>query len=167
MTRKTTFFEGWSWFKFNNLGLAPGMVLKFYTSVAKGLKLKIKEVWGLILTFVEGTGEKLVGRPFAALPPPLILNRIKSSANCFMAKKEISSKRKIFVELLWKTFLVSSNLTLANLIQKYHSFYSLLVSGSNPTNCVFFPKIFRIKGYLVLIHEIHWIHSRKTMVQRF
>ena len=39
--RKTTFFEGWSWFKFNNLGLALGMTLKFYANVAKGLKLKV------------------------------------------------------------------------------------------------------------------------------
>ena len=38
LTRKTTYFAGWSWFKFNNLGLALGMALKFYTSMAKGLK---------------------------------------------------------------------------------------------------------------------------------
>ena len=29
-------------FKFNNLGLALGMSLKFYTTVAQGLKLKVK-----------------------------------------------------------------------------------------------------------------------------
>ena len=39
--RKTTFFEGWSWFKFNDLGLALGMALKFYANVAKELKLKV------------------------------------------------------------------------------------------------------------------------------
>ena len=32
-------FEGWSSFKFNNLGLAQGMALKFYTTLAKGSKL--------------------------------------------------------------------------------------------------------------------------------
>ena len=37
LTRKTTFFEGWSWLKFNNLGVALGTALKFYTNVAKGL----------------------------------------------------------------------------------------------------------------------------------
>ena len=42
-------------------GLALGMVLKFKTSVAKGLKLKVKQFWGLIPTFEEVTGEKLVG----------------------------------------------------------------------------------------------------------
>ena len=29
LTRKTNFFEGYPWFKFNNLGLALGMALKF------------------------------------------------------------------------------------------------------------------------------------------
>ena len=42
LTRKTAFFESRSWFKFNNLGLALGMNWKFYTSVAKGLKLKVR-----------------------------------------------------------------------------------------------------------------------------
>ena len=63
LTRKTAFFEGWSWFKFNNLGLALGMALKFYTSVTKGLKLKVRKFWGLVPKFVEVTGEKLVGGP--------------------------------------------------------------------------------------------------------
>ena len=49
-----TFFEGWSWFKLNNLGLALGTNLKFCTSVARNF-------WGPNLTFVEVTGEKLVG----------------------------------------------------------------------------------------------------------
>ena len=60
MTRITTFFEGWSWFKFNSLGLALGVALKFYTSVAKGLKRKIRKFWRLIPTFVEVKEEKLV-----------------------------------------------------------------------------------------------------------
>ena len=46
--------------KFNNLALALGMALKFYTSVAKVLKLKARGFWRLILTFVEVTREKLV-----------------------------------------------------------------------------------------------------------
>ena len=41
------------------------MALTFYTSVAKGLKLKVRKSWGLIPTFAEVTGEKLVG----GLPP--------------------------------------------------------------------------------------------------
>ena len=70
MTRKTTFFEGWSWFKFNNLGLALGTNLKFYTSVEKGLKLKVRKFWGIIPTFVEVTGEKLIGGGLFAHPRP-------------------------------------------------------------------------------------------------
>ena len=57
MTTKTNFFEGCSCFKFNNLRLALRMFLKFYTSVAKGL------IWGLILTIVVVTVEKLAGWP--------------------------------------------------------------------------------------------------------
>ena len=45
------------------------MNLKFYTSVAKGLKLKVRKFWGLITTLVEVTGEKLV---------PPILSRVNS-----------------------------------------------------------------------------------------
>ena len=60
--------------KFNNLRLALGMALKFYTSGKKGLKLKVtKKFEGLIPTFIEVTGEKLVGEPFW----PTILNRVK------------------------------------------------------------------------------------------
>ena len=64
MTRKIAFFEEWSWFKFNNLGLALGTNLKFYINVAKGLKLKVGKFWWLNPTFVEVTEEKLVGGPF-------------------------------------------------------------------------------------------------------
>ena len=70
LTRESAFFEGWSWFKFNNLELALGRNLKFYTSVAKWLKLKVKKICGLLLSFVEVTGEKLVGRGGAFFPPP-------------------------------------------------------------------------------------------------
>ena len=38
-----TDFEGRSWFNVNNLELALGMALKFYSSVAKRLKLKVKK----------------------------------------------------------------------------------------------------------------------------
>ena len=47
--------------KFNNLGLALGTTLKLYTSVAKGLKLKVRKFWELNPTFVEATVEKLIG----------------------------------------------------------------------------------------------------------
>ena len=55
LTRKTAFFEEWSWFKFNNLGLTLGT----------NLKLKVRKFWGLVTTFVEVTGEKLMWGLFA------------------------------------------------------------------------------------------------------
>ena len=39
--RKTDCFEGWSWFKFDNMWLVLSMTLKFYSSVAK-IKVKNK-----------------------------------------------------------------------------------------------------------------------------
>ena len=36
-------FERSSWFNVNNLGLAIGMALEFYSSVTKRLKLKVKK----------------------------------------------------------------------------------------------------------------------------
>ena len=81
MTKKTAFFEGWSWFKFNHLELALGTNLKLYNSLSKELKLKVKKFLGLILTFVEVTGEKLVrgggggvGGKLVRIP---ILNRVE------------------------------------------------------------------------------------------
>ena len=71
--QKNRFFDGWSWFKFNNLGLALGTNLKFYSSMARELKLKVRKFWGLSPTFVKVTGEKLVGGLFAP-----ILNRVKN-----------------------------------------------------------------------------------------
>ena len=47
-------------YKFKSFGLVLGMALK-YTSVAKGLKLKVRKFLRLISMFVEVTREKLVG----------------------------------------------------------------------------------------------------------
>ena len=46
--------------------------LKFYTSVAKGLRVKARKFCRLISRFVEVTGEKLVrgGGDFPPPPPP-------------------------------------------------------------------------------------------------
>ena len=77
-TRKTAFFDGWSWFKFNNSGLALGTNLTFFTSVATGLKLKVTKFWRLNPTFVEVTGEKLVGGTLFIPPPSWALNSFRS-----------------------------------------------------------------------------------------
>ena len=60
---------------FNNLGLGQGTNLKFYTSLSKGLKLKVRNFGGLVPTFIEVTGEKLVAG--GLFYPPPILNRVK------------------------------------------------------------------------------------------
>ena len=65
---KTAFFERPSCFKFNNLGLALRTNSKFYTSVAKGLKLKFRKFWGLSYKGKTGRG------PFCTPSCP-ILNR--------------------------------------------------------------------------------------------
>ena len=45
---------------FNSLGITLDMRLKFYISVAKGLKLKVRKFWGIIPAFVEVTGGKML-----------------------------------------------------------------------------------------------------------
>ena len=67
LTRKTTFLRvcpGSSSIIWNR-GLTLVMVLKFYTSVAKWLKIKVRKFWRLTSTNVEVTGGKLVGVFFA------------------------------------------------------------------------------------------------------
>ena len=54
------------------------------TSVAKGLRLKVRRFLGLVPTFLEVTEEKLVQGAF--LPPP-ILNSVK--ANLLLLKFEM------------------------------------------------------------------------------
>ena len=39
--------------------------------MAKGLKLKVRKFWGLIPTFIEVTGKKMVGGWLFGTPPPL------------------------------------------------------------------------------------------------
>ena len=58
------------------MGLALGMALKFYNSVAKGLKLKVRKFLWQKATFVEIIGEKLVGGSFGRNP---ILNKVKEN----------------------------------------------------------------------------------------
>ena len=43
------FFEVQSWFKFHNLEQETGISLKFYTNVAKRLKLKVRQFWGVFV----------------------------------------------------------------------------------------------------------------------
>ena len=56
MTKKNAFFEGWSRFGLNNLRLALSMNLKFYTSVAKGLKLQVRKFSYVCRSYKGKTG---------------------------------------------------------------------------------------------------------------
>ena len=100
-TRKTAFFEGWSWFKFNNLGLVLGTNLKFYTSVGKGLELKVRNFGGLVPTSVEVTGEKLVGGFFCPPPSPPSWIGLKSISNhhhhLHLIKFQFGSSAKLII----------------------------------------------------------------------
>ena len=64
--------------------------------MAKELKLKVRKFWGLILTFVEITEEKLVGGIFAHFS---ILNRVKdktvSFSNTNTPKKRCMGEKKL------------------------------------------------------------------------
>ena len=54
--------------KLTNLRLALAMAFKFYTSVAKGFKLKVRKILGRTPTFAEVTEEKLLRDLFAPHP---------------------------------------------------------------------------------------------------
>ena len=56
-----------------------GMALKFYAIDAKGLKLKLKKFWGLILMFVAVMGGRLVWGGGGQFLAPHILNRVKTT----------------------------------------------------------------------------------------
>ena len=96
---KTLFFEGRSWFNFNNLGLALGTNLKIYTSLSKGLTLKVRKFWGLISKFEKVTGDSP------------ILNRVKSWVynyhfdNLVKAKK-IETKNILIYEEKFKNLAI-------------------------------------------------------------
>ena len=71
--------------------------MKFYTSVAKGLKLKARRFLALIPTIAEVTEEKLVGGG-AFLPPILNRANILNICNCYKSNEivKIVTKKKKF-----------------------------------------------------------------------
>ena len=94
MIRKTKCFEGCSWFKYNNLGLALGMALKIYTSVAKELTPKVRKFLGLIPTFVEIIGKNWYG---VFLTPHPELSQVPALSNIIHIniKKTCSFEEKL------------------------------------------------------------------------
>ena len=69
MTRKTTFFERWSWFKFNNLGLALGTKLEILDQSVKKVKTKSQKVLGANSYVCRSYSWKTGRGGLFALPP--------------------------------------------------------------------------------------------------
>ena len=125
LTRKTAFSEGWSWFKFINLGLALGINLKFYSSVAKGLKLKARAILEANSYVYRSYGRKTNrrGGSLFAPPPSLspILNRVKAEA--------VIGRRSSKIVVLWCSFCTLAK-ALRNACERIH-FSSLFISSSS------------------------------------
>ena len=84
------------WFKFNNLGLALGMALKFSISVAKGLKLKVKVLGAKSYVCRSYKGKTGCGA-FLSLPTMnrVIMNKIKTIiCKCFKNNVNTLKKKK-------------------------------------------------------------------------
>ena len=80
------------------------MVLKVYTSEAKGFKVKVRKFGGLIPTFLEVIGENQVGGKGAFYSPPLFSPQSKWG-KMFNVKKS-SNKIKIFLKVTIISFFV-------------------------------------------------------------
>ena len=154
MTRKTFFFKEWSSSKFNNLGLALGKNLKFFTSVAKKIKLEVRKFLRLISTFVKVVGEKLVGGLFASPPSPIV-NRVKRFyryCGCFKTTTQtsiFSSEGSAYsinsqLPITTKIWLSSMLLLFANLIVNVISYRNILLKYQT-------SKVLTIHGFLWLL----------------
>ena len=142
LTRKTAFFDGWSWLKFNNLGQLDAN-LKFYTIVMKGLKPKVRKFYRLIPTFVEVTGEKLVGGAFF---PPTSQRPPLSWTGLSWANFVISKKKQGHVEILivlWEFSVVAHScqlhISLEMVVIKLSCYFQLCGVGSKLWKYYNFP----------------------------
>ena len=86
-----------------SMGLVLGITLKFYTSVAKRLKLRVIIFWSLIFTFVEVTEENLVGWPFC--PPPLLFLKSIKATDDEANKGHAPLKKRLFVRVNQAPFM--------------------------------------------------------------
>ena len=94
--------------------MIPGTHLKFYTSVAKGSKRKVRKFWGLIPPFVKVTGENLVegGGAFCApiLPPPphpeWCWENLRLISNIMLRKLRLRKKNSFLIKKRNLVFLL-------------------------------------------------------------
>ena len=99
LTRKNTFL-GVVLVQAQYLGLALGTNLKFYTTVAKVLKLKVRKFWGL-RSLVEVTWEKLVGQSFCYT----YKHHHTETLFIFSLCETMSRRRSIYDVSVWSVFL--------------------------------------------------------------
>ena len=120
------------------------MALKYYSSLAKGLTLKVKKFWGLKPRFAEVTGEKLVGGLFESL----ILDRVK----CVTTFKMILSLRN---EYDWMYSQLRNGRPLVIIFLKNADQDILIVESIGPGFVVFFTYILLL-DCIYLIKKIFW-----------
>ena len=106
------------------MGLALGTNLKFYASLSKGLKLKVRKFWGLIPTFIEVTGEELVGEGGYFCPPPSwigLTKHISYECKCKSIDDPLTCD-----EILKEKKTVRTNFNETDIICETKIFYNLL-----------------------------------------
>ena len=106
--------------------VALGMVLEYFTSVTKELKLKVRKFWeaNSFVRFVEVTGKKLVGGDFL-LPPPFNLNRVKAFSLILLI---------LLLVVLLRVYVVSFCSCHCTLLQERCSFYLLFFNVHSRDN---------------------------------
>ena len=113
------------------------MASKFYISVAKELKLRVGKFWRLHPTFVEVTGQKLVGRaslhplPLTPHPPLTILPswiELRAPSQVFEYLKEFFNVwiKQLKEEIEWQN--ITTRVTHSNIRKKQKLHFLLLFS---------------------------------------
>ena len=136
LTRKTVLFEGCSWFKLNSFVLALGTNLKFYTSVEKGLKIKVRKFLGLVPTFVEVIREKH--------STSLSLTEQKK-------KKKNEAKSNANESFSWVKFSLCEHNKTKYVYNKFRSSH---------------PEVFLGKGVLKICRKSTWEHPCRSVISR-
>ena len=97
--------------------------------------------WGLIPTFVEVTGEKLVGGLFVPAPP--ILNRVKD----MVAIGEFNLGNTLHMELAWYTFSLLLQYELDQVRFQWNTIeeQDMILFLEDQTSCSFYQNYLEVK----------------------
>ena len=103
--QKNRFFEGWSRFKINNLGLATDTNWKFNSSVAKGSILKVRKNWGAN-SYVCRRYRGKAGRGLFWLPHILNMTSLPSNVRFHIFRKfRIPWMLEVILEKIFSPFI--------------------------------------------------------------